>query len=174
MPRYALVAGLAFVLAAAPSTQSPYAGQQLRDVKSLDPAVLRALQRGEGNGMALVGELNHYPGPRHVLAMASHLGLTVPQKAATEAIYSKMHDAAVTLGMRIIEKERDLDRAFRDGSITDDSLKQITTDIAMLNGQLRAVHLSAHLAMKAVLTSEQIKMYDSMRGYGSDMTNMQH
>ncbi len=174
MKSFRLVALLIFTLAAAPATQSPYAGQQTREIKSLDAAAVKALQEGTGNGMALVGELNHYPGPRHVLEMASHLDLTDAQKTKIEDIYARMHAAAVPLGLQIIEKERQLDRAFQDGSISDESLQELTAQIATLNGKLRDVHLSAHLAMKRVLTSAQIKMYDSMRGYGGDMPGMQH
>lgn len=148
---------------------SPYAGQQHRQIKSLDAATITSLQKGEGHGMALVGELNHYPGPRHVLAMADHLGLTPAQRAATAVIYSRMHSAAIPLGARIISKERELGQAFQNGTITDASLRSFTAQIAVLNGRLRDVHLSAHLAMKRVLTPDQIKMYDAMRGYGGSM-----
>lgn len=154
------------VLSLALFAASPYAGQQHRQIKSLDAATIMSLQKGEGHGMALVGELNHYPGPRHVLAMAAHLGLTPPQRATTEAIYSRMHNAAIPLGAQILSKEGQLNQAFQQGSITDASLRSLTAQIAVLNGRLRDVHLSAHLAMKRVLTPDQIKMYDAMRGYG--------
>ena len=36
---------------------------------------------------------------------------------------------------------------------------------AAADGQLRAVHLRAHLAMKAALTPEQFARYDRLRGY---------
>jgi Spy/CpxP family protein refolding chaperone len=174
MKRSGFAALLIFAIAAAPSAKSPYAGQQTRQIKSLDAATLDALQNGTGNGMALVGELNHYPGPRHVLAMAAHLDLTDAQKAQTEDIYARMHAAAVPVGLQIIEKERQLDRAFQSGSISDGSLRNLTAQIAALNGQLRDIHLTAHLETKRVLTAEQIEMYDSMRGYGGDMPSMQH
>jgi Spy/CpxP family protein refolding chaperone len=161
MSRLGLVALLAFTVAAAPE-------------RSLDSATIEALQKGTGNGMALVGELNHYPGPRHVLAMAAQLDMTDKQKAQTEAIYSRMHAAAVPLGLQIIEDERRLDRAFKDGSISDESLHDLTAQIATLNGHLRYIHLRAHLAMKHVLTAAQIRMYDSIRGYDAAMPGMQH
>jgi Spy/CpxP family protein refolding chaperone len=174
MRRSGLVVTFIFMLAATPGTQSPYAGQQTREIKSLDATAVEALQKGEGNGMALVGELNHYPGPRHVLAMASQLDLTDTQKTATQNIYNKMHSSAIPLGLQIIEKERQLNLAFQNNAISDDSLRDLTSQIAMLNGELRDIHLSAHLAMKRVLTPKQIESYDSMRGYGDDMPGMQH
>lgn len=174
MKRILLLTVLIVATAVAPSAQSPYAGQQNRPIKSLDSATIQALQNGEGHSMALVGELNHYPGPRHVLAMASHLALTEAQKAATESVYDEMHAAAVPLGEQIIANEQKLDQAFQAGSISIDSLQSLTAQIADLNGRLRFVHLRAHLAMKHILTREQIQMYDSMRGYGDNMPGMQH
>jgi Spy/CpxP family protein refolding chaperone len=97
MKRAILVALVLLATAVAPSATSPYAGQQNRPIKSLDAATVQELQNGEGHGMALVGELNHYPGPRHVLAMASHLDLTDAQKAETQAIFDQMHAVAVPL-----------------------------------------------------------------------------
>ena len=35
---------------------------------------------------AKAGELNHYPGPKHVLSMAEHLGLRADQRLRIEAI----------------------------------------------------------------------------------------
>jgi len=165
---------LIFAIGAVPSAHSPYAGQQTREIKSLDAATIEALQKGEGHGMAMAGELNHYPGPRHVLAMAAHLQMTGRQEAETKIIYDRMHTRAVSLGIQIIEKERRLDLAFKNGSITDKTLGDLTTQIADLNGRLRYVHLSAHLAMKRILTPGQIRMYDAMRGYGQGTTGMEH
>ena len=38
-------------------------------------------------------------------------------------------------------------------------------EIATLRGELRLAHLRAHLAMKTILTPEQIEAYDRLRGY---------
>ncbi len=174
MKHLGLFAVLMLTLAATSGAQSPYAGQQTREVKSLDAATVDALQKGEGHGMALVGELNHYPGPRHVLALADHLNLSAAQKVTTESICAKMHSAAVRLGQQIIEKERELSLTFQDNSISEARLRDLTAQIAAINGELRSVHLSAHLAMRRVLSPEQIEVYDSMRGYGGNMSDMQH
>jgi hypothetical protein len=37
--------------------------------------------------------------------------------------------------------------------------------LAALNGELRYVHLRTHLAQAALLTPEQIRHYDALRGY---------
>src|SRR5574342_793837 len=60
--------------------QSPYAGMEDREIKALSPEQLQQLRDGEGMGLALPAELNHYPGPRHVLALAEELGLSVKQR----------------------------------------------------------------------------------------------
>ena len=49
---------------------SPYAGQQARQVKALSKAEIEGLLAGRGLGYAKAAELNHYPGPRHVLDLA--------------------------------------------------------------------------------------------------------
>jgi hypothetical protein len=74
--------------------------------------------------------------------------------------------AAKPLGAKLVERERGLDAAFRDGSITPDALSRQTAEIGALQGRLRAIHLSAHLEAKAILTPEQIAAYDALRGYG--------
>jgi hypothetical protein len=53
-----------------------YAGQQTRAIKALSSEDIAALRNGEGMGMAKAAELNGYPGPAHVLALAAQLGLT--------------------------------------------------------------------------------------------------
>jgi len=59
--------------------ESPYAGQQSRSIKALPEGDIAALQNGDGMGMAKAAELNGYPGPRHVLALAAELHLTEAQ-----------------------------------------------------------------------------------------------
>jgi len=52
---------------ASASTQSPYAGEELNEIKSLSPVEINDLLQGNGMGFAKAAELNQYPGPRHVL-----------------------------------------------------------------------------------------------------------
>src|SRR4051794_40771771 len=60
---------------------APYSGQQARSIKALSPENIAALLTGEGMGMAKAAELNGYPGPAHVLALAKELNLTEAQRA---------------------------------------------------------------------------------------------
>ena len=116
-------------------------------------------------GFALAAELNHYPGPKHVLDMADHLGLSADTRAAIEAIRERMSANAIPLGQALIAAEASLDSAFVRGGLGEDELARRTAEIGRLTGELRAVHLGAHLEVRALLTDEQVARYDQMRGY---------
>jgi ATP-dependent helicase/DNAse subunit B len=152
------------------SQTSPYAGQELRDIKSLSDNDIQSLQNGTGEafgGMAKLAELNGYPGPRHVLDMPSELQLTDRQRMEIELIYQNMSSKAKTIGAAIIAIEQDMDRAFANNTITEENLKLMLDKSADLYGQLRFVHLSAHLDTVQILTMEQVQMYNTIRGYDS-------
>lgn len=144
---------------------SPYVDRTSLSVKALTPEAIDEYKQGHGMGMAIPAELNGYPGPRHVLDMADALELTAEQKTRLKAIYDSMHDAAVPLGLRIIDRETALDSAFAGGAADAATITSLTREIAELQGRLRAVHLSAHVATKALLTPRQIAAYASARGY---------
>lgn len=145
---------------------SKYAGMETRKIKSLTEDQISGYLNGEGMGLAMPAELNHYPGPKHVQAVAAKLKLTADQEAALQSAYDRMHESAVDLGKQIVDKETELDGLFADGSITEERLATLTSEIAALQGKVRAAHLAAHLATKSVLTSAQVKQYDQLRGYG--------
>jgi Spy/CpxP family protein refolding chaperone len=153
---------------------APYAGQQARDVKSLSADEVKAYLAGDGLGMAKAGELNHYPGPKHVLDLAAQLRLTADQQRRIERVRSVMTATAVPLGTELVGAERSLDEAFANRTIDEATLRATTLHIGELQGKLRAVHLSAHLATRAILTAEQIAAYDALRGYGSGDGAMHH
>ena len=149
---------------------SPYAGQESRSIVSLSPKDIEGLKAGSGTpfgGMALPAELNGYPGPRHVLDLEKELKLTAAQKARTEKIFGEMKVAALALGEKIISTERKMDQGFKQGSMTADLLKKKVSESARLQGELRHVHLKAHLAMMEVLSRDQVKLYGKLRGYAS-------
>lgn len=166
-----LLLSLSFLFSAA---ERPYAGQQERAIKSLSEDEVEAYRQGSGMGFAKPAELNHYPGPKHVLELSEELGLTADQEARIKRVYEAMHAEAVRLGRAILEKEKSLDDLFAKASVTPGSLKQSVGEVARLQGALRAAHLAAHLEMKQILTPEQIAKYDALRGYGSGDTAAQH
>jgi Spy/CpxP family protein refolding chaperone len=143
----------------------PYAGLQTRHIKALSPEQIGQLRAGEGMGLALAAELNGYPGPRHVLDLASQLSLTADQRAQVQQLFDAMKAEAVPLGQKLIAAERDLNTAFADRTITVERLAAATASIGGLQGQLRDTHLKYHLATAALLTPDQIHRYSGLRGY---------
>jgi Spy/CpxP family protein refolding chaperone len=160
------------VLAEAPP--APYPGQQTRAIKALSDEDIAALLKGEGMGFAKAAELNGYPGPRHVLDLGAQLKLTPDQRQRAQAIFDRMSAAAKPFGAELVERERALDQLFQKGGISPDHLTTETARIAELQGRLRSVHLSAHLETRALLTADQIAMYQHLRGYGGQVAPMQH
>jgi len=158
-----LAAPLAFT---AEPALSPYAGQQHRDIKSLSEQDVQNLLAGRGMGLAKSAELNRYPGPAHVLAMADRLGLSAEQKSRTKAVFDAMESQARALGKALVEREAELDRLFASRRVTRASLESSLAEISKLQGELRAVHLEAHLAQTDILTPEQVAAYVELRGYG--------
>ena len=147
------------------SGKSPYAGLERREIKALSPEQLSDLRAGRGMSLALAAELNGYPGPKHVLEFTEPLALTPDQHARTTSLFAEMERNATALGARLIEAEQRLDTLFTSGRATTDGVRAATADIASLQGQLRALHLSYHLDMKAMLTPQQIAQYNALRGY---------
>lgn len=155
----------AFAAAFEKRQQKGYAGEERREIKSLSADEIEQLLQGHGMGLAKAAELNHYPGPRHVLELGEHLELTPAQRVATEAAFARMREEAVRLGGQIVERERALDALFAKGEIEAETLRTSTSEIARLQGNLRAAHLAAHLEMRRLLSPQQIKKYDELRGY---------
>jgi Spy/CpxP family protein refolding chaperone len=155
-------------LAVAQHGHSPYAGQETRALKALSEEEIQALLNGQGMGLAKAAELNHYPGPRHVLDLATPLQLSEPQRAETQQIYDRMHREAVRLGTLIVDKERELEHLFAAEAVDSQTLQRLAKHIAQLQGDLRVAHLQAHVEMRRVLSREQIDTYDALRGYMTD------
>lgn len=164
----AIAAAIAFIAGAAMAAPAgtPYAGQEQRDIKALSAAEIRDYQAGKGMGFAKAAELNHYPGPAHVLELAAKLKLSAEQEQRTRAIFAAMQKDAIRHGKRLVEKERELDRLFATGAANADRLRSLLAEIGAIQAELRRVHLQAHLDQRAVLTAEQVSRYDTLRGYG--------
>ncbi len=170
------IEALALILALGPATQlaaqdhphdhaSPYAGFTDREIKALSAEEVEGLLSGAGLGMALPGELNRYPGPTHVLQMAPILDLSPDQEDAIRTIFEEMQGQARALGKEIVERERELDQAFAQGTITDVRLEELVGVIARSKARLRVAHLRAHLRLRPILTESQIEQHERLRGY---------
>ena len=153
---------------------SPYSGQERREIKALSKEEVDGYISGDGMGFAKAGELNHYPGPKHVLDLAKQLNLSDVQRTTTQSIFDRMKSNAVSLGKQLVEREQLLDSRFADGSISNVELERLLTEISTLQGKIRAVHLEAHLAEKHLLTPDQIGRYDTLRGYQQPSDHDQH
>jgi Spy/CpxP family protein refolding chaperone len=162
--------GVVPVLAA----EMPYTGQQVRAIKALSEDDITALRNGEGMGLAKAAELNGYPGPAHVLQLASQLGLTETQQREVQTIFDRVSAAAKPLGEELIAQEKALDQLFAKSNITLNRLSATTATIGELQGRLRSVHLAAHLETRALLNPDQIARYQQLRGYADPHAPAQH
>ncbi len=166
-----LAAAILVVLAvrdAAAQGASPYAGEQIREVKALSAEETRDLLEGRGNGLAKAAELNRHPGPMHVLELAGPLGLSESDAAAVRRVFEAMRTEARALGAEILAAEGELDRLFAHQSADAAAVEALTAKIGALQGRLRAVHLNAHLAIRPMLAADAVARYDALRGYARD------
>jgi len=155
---------------ASSSVHSPYAGQEVREIKALSLEEVKKLLAGSGTpfgGMAKPAELNSYPGPLHVLDAyeVGEFELTEQQLQQVKAAYDEMHLVAIRLGKQLINVEKEIDSAFANKKITEEFLRDKVSESAKLYGELRIAHLRAHLSMVNILTPQQINLYDKLRGY---------
>lgn len=154
---------------------SPYADQISSGIAGLSTVEIEQLRNGEGMGLARVAELNRHPGPRHVLDAADELQLSPVQIRRTRETFDSMKKEAIRIGKAILEKEENLSRRFAHRHIDDEVLQQLTREIGILQAELRATHLRAHLQMVRILSDEQITKYDVIRGYQrSERTHSRH
>ena len=170
MKRTVLFVSIALALTAGPSSAQhpqPYSGMQTRPLKALSDEQLADLKAGRGMGLALAAELNGYPGPSHVLELQKELGLSDAQRARTQQLFDAMKAETVPLGLRLIAAETDLDQQFAKHAITPVGLDAATETIGAAQAKLRAAHLKYHLSMLDVLTPDQVRRYNELRGYGS-------
>ena len=165
-------AGVTGQVSASGQPEQPYAGQQHRQIKSLSEKEITGLLAGHGMGLAKPAELNHYPGPRHVLDLADKLELSERQRQKTQELFADMKQRAQALGKQIITAETQLDALFAKGKADEKSLHQQLLEIARLRGELRHAHLVTHLAQRRILTAHQVKQYDTLRGYND--SNLHH
>jgi hypothetical protein len=166
--RAAVVAALLLAAATARAQEaSPYAGLESRPVKALSPERRDGLLAGAGLGYAMAAELNGRAGPKHVLELAGELDLDGAQRAAVEASFARMREAAVRLGREIVAAEEELDRRFAHRHLDEAKLAELTGRIGALEGELRFVHLRAHLETDAVLSAPQRARYVELRGYAA-------
>ena len=146
-------------------TTSFYIEQLDSFVRGLSSEEVDELLNGEGAGYARMAELNSYPGPRHVLDLRSQLNLSAQQIEDVQAVFDRMQSEAKNIGQTIIAKEQQLSDLFASGIITNADLEKETNKLGQLYGKLRKTHLQAHLQITPLLSAEQIRKYNEIRGY---------
>ncbi len=163
------------VFASVPAiAESPYAGEESREVKALSADEIEGYRTGKGMGFAKAAELNHYPGPSHVIKFASDLGLSDERLKEVKILFDTMQKKTSGLGKRLVEMEQTLDLLFKNNEINKERLGSLVRDIAALKGEIRLTHLETHLKMKKILTPMQVMKYDRLRGYTSGGATGRH
>lgn len=170
------VATILLVVASSPAAiaqdhgmhRAPYAGLQDREVTSLSEKDLDEIRQGAGWGLALPAELNGWPGPTHLLELATELELTEAQVDEIGKVKSKMQNAAIAAGERFIAAEESLDAAFASGEVDASSLRSKINSASAARAELRFAHLAAHLRTPEILTAAQIDRYRALRGYAAN------
>lgn len=149
------------------SGNASYAGQHLRDVSGLSPQEQENFLQGRGMGLARAAEFNGYPGPMHVMELATELELTPHQLHTLREAFAGMKAKAVALGQRYVEAEKSVDAAFKEKTNDPQLVARRVEQAAALLAEIRTAHLAAHLEIAPLLTSEQHARYARLRGYDS-------
>ncbi len=147
--------------------ESKYAGQEAQEIKSLSPDDLVELRRGGGWGLAKAAELNGMPGPAHLLELKDEIPLDPDQVTLITELFQTMKAQAIVQGEKMIGLERQLEELFKRGTITDAELRSSLAAIAETRRELRYIHLATHLKTPTILSADQIKTYNALRGYSA-------
>jgi Spy/CpxP family protein refolding chaperone len=144
---------------------SPYKGHEHDAIKALSEQQTEDYLDGKGMGFAKAAELNHYPGPVHVLEFADQLRLSAEQRDRVLHLMKSHRAEAKAIGAKRVEAERSLEMLFRSASVDQAALERAARQAAALEGEYRLAHLETHRRMRALLTDEQVARYDQLRGY---------
>ena len=150
------------------SHKSDYTGEVDRVIKSLSANDIKDLTLGNGMGLAKAAELNGYPGPKHVLEMQEELLLEKEQLTSIKLIFEEMKSQARSQGKILISLEKSLNDHFSNATITNDTLESTLKNISEAKNNLRYIHLSAHIKTTEILSKNQIKKYNQLRGYSNN------
>ena len=150
------------------SHKSDYTGEVDRVIKSLSANDIKDLTLGNGMGLAKAAELNGYPGPKHVLEMQEELLLEKEQLTSIKLIFEEMKSQARSQGKIFISLEKSLNDHFSNATITNDTLESTVKNISEAKNNLRYIHLSAHIKTTEILSKNQIKKYNQLRGYSNN------
>lgn len=169
-----LLSALLGMAAAHAQHPASYTGQEQRSIKALSDEEAKQYLSGAGMGFAKAGELNHYPGPMHVLELADKLELTSGQRAQTVQLMDAHKAQARDLGRKVVAAERELDELFRAGRANEADLAAKVRAAAAAQGEFRLSHLETHRRMRGLLSAEQVSRYDALCGYTAGAVQHTH
>lgn len=168
-----LLSALAAASAPVPALRFPmFSGQTKQDHsahaghQACIDAERESLARGEGFGMALPADHAGYPGPRHVLDLATELKLSPDQVRALQKLFDEMKQKAQQRAGEIQAAQELLEKMFRENHSEAD-LREQSFRVDSIYAELRWVHLSAHLAARKLLSPEQVAAYERLRPPGA-------
>jgi Spy/CpxP family protein refolding chaperone len=145
-----------------------------QEIKSLSAQEVQQYLSGAGMGYAKSAELNHFPGPMHALELADRLSLSENQRIQTRQLMDAHKAEARATGAKLVEAERALEALFRSGKVEKDELETAVQRAASLQGEYRLSHLETHRRMRALLTEDQVRRYDELRGYAGGHSMKKH
>ncbi|HEY1025202.1 MAG TPA: hypothetical protein VGE26_08570 [Sphingobacteriaceae bacterium] len=134
-------------------------------VKSLTDQEYADFRAGKEMGFARVAKLNGYPSPLEVNQLGKELKLSTSQKAQLEKIIDAWRFKAKEMGGFIVAQEAKLNTLFASGKISDGAVIYYTNKIGLYWGEVRNAHLQAYLKTRSVLTAEQLRKYNRLKGY---------
>ena len=155
----------AFVVATVAAAGIAHAQHHRPDSKALSAQEIEQYRAGAGMGYARAAELNHFPGPMHVLELADKLALSEEQRSATKRLMDTHKAEARAIGAKLVEAEQALEALFKSGRVDPGALVDATHAAARLQGEYRLSHLETHRRMRTLLSAEQVAQYDRLRGY---------
>src|SRR5687768_3087953 len=98
----AILAVAVLLPASVQAQHQPYAGDAGREIKALSPEEVKDLLSGAGMGYAKAAELNHFPGPAHVIELADKLGLRAEQRTEVKRLMDAHKTEARAIGAKLV------------------------------------------------------------------------
>lgn len=126
----------------------------------------KVVAEGRGFGMAFAADQNGYPGPMHVLELKDRLKLTADQEAKAQALMHAMFIESKPTSARLLEVEAKLRRLFAERTADDGAVRAAVAEVERARGEVRLVHLLAHLKTRQLLTEDQRRIYHEARWGG--------
>lgn len=133
--------------------------EALRCSESFD----RVVGQGLGFGLAFAADRNGYPGPLHVVELATSLGLRPDQVERARGLFDAMLAESKPKSAALLAAEAELARIFERGEATEARVRTQVAEVERLRADVRLVHLTYHLRTRDLLTPEQRAAYHRAR-----------